>query len=53
MIYLPNTDLGERGPEITAFKSNQSEKAFFDFREENIVFRVCGFGMESGGEVVF
>jgi len=50
MRHLPNADLGERGPEVQAFKPNQTEDAPFDFTEENIVFRTLGFGIESPGD---
>ena len=46
MRHLPNAELGERGPEIQAFKPNQTEEAPFNFTEENTVFNAMGFDSE-------
>jgi len=46
MQHLPNSELGERGPEVQAFKPNQTEDAPFNFTEENTVFNAMGFGVD-------
>mmetsp|Transcript_4189 Transcript_4189/g.5576 ORF Transcript_4189/g.5576 Transcript_4189/m.5576 type:complete len:117 (+) Transcript_4189:86-436(+) len=50
VVPVPNPEL-QRGPEVQKLKQNQPEDAPFNFDENDIIFRMCGFGIEQPEEV--